>query len=214
MPKLSDLNGALAKALDMTENAITQFTRRAREAGLISQAGRGPGGAEMTIIDAVNSIIAVVGGEYAKDSADTIRGCRQLVLHDRYRARGKVAVRATPNLESVPLSEIEHLHYLAEVLELLFHRAIDGSLAAYADAYEASSGNDAPALTIQFNWPPRNVRLEYWKPGSDGAPGFRNNLRFFPPSSSTGATANLTQSKTINHRAILEIANLFRKEPP
>jgi|GEM_PF-4905453 len=209
MPKLSDLNEALAKAFGMSENAITQFTRRAREAGLISQAGRGPGGAEMTLTDAVNGIIAVAGSEYAKDSAETITACRKLVLIDRYRSRGKIAVRPTLDLESVLLSEIESVHYFAEVLELLLCRAIDGSLAAYVVDHVARSGSDyPPTLTIHFNWPPRNARLEYWEPSHMA----RNNLRYALPAPSTGHGANLTQSKIINHRAILEIANLFRKE--
>src|ERR1700687_3500599 len=66
MALLSELVTAVAQAEGMEEVTVGVFARHAREAGLISQAGRGRGAARMTVRDAANLIIAVNACALAK----------------------------------------------------------------------------------------------------------------------------------------------------
>ena len=61
MATLSNLVSALAQVTGLPEATVFAYGRFAREAGLISQAGRGLGGAQMTATDATNLLFAVCG---------------------------------------------------------------------------------------------------------------------------------------------------------
>jgi hypothetical protein len=88
MALLSDLVTAVARAEGMEEVTVGIFARHAREAGLISQAGRGRGAARMTVRDAVNLIIAVNACGLAKDVQYGVEQFRRLpntgVRHEAY----------------------------------------------------------------------------------------------------------------------------------
>jgi hypothetical protein len=78
MALLSDLVTAVAQAEGMEEVTVGVFARHAREAGLISQAGRGRAAARMTVRDAVNLMIAVNACGLAKDVQYDVERFRRL----------------------------------------------------------------------------------------------------------------------------------------
>lgn len=67
MALLSDLVRIVAAVEGLEEVSVGIFASHAREAGLISQGGRGRSAAKMTIVDAANLLIAVNGCQFAKD---------------------------------------------------------------------------------------------------------------------------------------------------
>lgn len=75
---LAQLVDALSEATGIEPATVFSFGRFAREAGLISQGGRGRGGAAMTLRDAANLCIAVMGSEVARDGHKAIHAFRSL----------------------------------------------------------------------------------------------------------------------------------------
>lgn len=67
MALLSELVRVVAEYEGMDEVSVGIFARHAREAGLISQGGRGRSAAKMTARDAANLLMAVNGCSLAKD---------------------------------------------------------------------------------------------------------------------------------------------------
>jgi hypothetical protein len=78
MATLSNLVSALAHVTGLPEATVFAHGRFAREAGLISQAGRGLGGAQMAATDATNLLLAVGGTRVTREAEKTIRALRQL----------------------------------------------------------------------------------------------------------------------------------------
>ncbi|WP_162596162.1 hypothetical protein [Methylobacterium sp. 17Sr1-1] len=78
MALLSDLVRTVAAVEGMDEVSVGIYARAAREAGFISQGGRGRSAAKMSVIDAVNLIIAVNGCALAKDVPNSIPIYRNL----------------------------------------------------------------------------------------------------------------------------------------
>jgi hypothetical protein len=79
MARLSDLVKVLAMTEGLDEVSVGIFARRAREAGLILQGGRGRSAARMTVRDAANLLIGVNASALAKDVPKVIKGYRNLV---------------------------------------------------------------------------------------------------------------------------------------
>jgi hypothetical protein len=61
MATLSDLVTTLSWATSIPEATVFAYGRFAREAGFISQSGRGKGAAKMALTDAANLLIAIGG---------------------------------------------------------------------------------------------------------------------------------------------------------
>jgi hypothetical protein len=78
MATLSNLISALADATGLPEATVFAYGRFAREAGLVSQAGRGLGGAQMTASDATNLLFAVCGSRVTRDAGKAIAALRSL----------------------------------------------------------------------------------------------------------------------------------------
>ena len=78
MATLSNLVSALAQVTGLPEATVFAYGRFAREAGLISQAGRGLGGAQMTATDATNLLFAVCGSRVTRDAGKAIAALRLL----------------------------------------------------------------------------------------------------------------------------------------
>jgi hypothetical protein len=77
---LSDLVNAVAAVEGLDQVSVGIIARAAREAGLISQKGRGRGAAQMHTRDAANLLIAVNGSSLAKDVRDKVPLLRGLKL--------------------------------------------------------------------------------------------------------------------------------------
>jgi hypothetical protein len=78
MATLSKLVKAVAQVEGLDEVTVGIYARAAREAGFISQGGRGRGAAQMTIEDAANLLIAVNGCPLAKDVKKRLPAIRKL----------------------------------------------------------------------------------------------------------------------------------------
>jgi hypothetical protein len=72
MALLSTMVKAVAEIEGLDETQVGWIARYLREAGLISQAGRGRGAARMSAKDAANLLIAVNGSASAKDAVKTV----------------------------------------------------------------------------------------------------------------------------------------------
>ena len=78
MALLSDLVRIVASVEGLEEVSVGIFARAAREAGYISQGGRGRSAAKMTVRDAANLLIAVNGCSLAKDVSTMVDIIRNL----------------------------------------------------------------------------------------------------------------------------------------
>jgi hypothetical protein len=78
MATLSDLVRVVAAVQGMDETSVMVMARLAREAGHISQGGRGFSAARMTVRDGANLLIAVNASPTGKDVAATIKRYRSL----------------------------------------------------------------------------------------------------------------------------------------
>lgn len=85
MALLSELVQVIAKREGLEEVSVGIFARHAREAGLISQGGRGRSAAKMSIRDAANLLIAVNGCALAKEVAERVPLIRDLPVRTRSR---------------------------------------------------------------------------------------------------------------------------------
>lgn len=81
MAVLSDLVTALAAATGLPGATVFAYGRFAREAGLISQKGRGRGAAEVTTKDAANLLLAVGATGITRESGNAIKSYRRLKGH-------------------------------------------------------------------------------------------------------------------------------------
>lgn len=77
MARLSDLVSVLAKTLNVDEATVALIARYLREAGLISQKGRGRGAAHMTPRDAANLLIGVMASSATKGGPESVRLVRE-----------------------------------------------------------------------------------------------------------------------------------------
>jgi hypothetical protein len=78
MATLTNLVSALAHVTGLPEATVFAYGRFARQAGLISQGGRGLGGAQMTATDATNLLFAVCGTRVTRDAGKAISALRPL----------------------------------------------------------------------------------------------------------------------------------------
>lgn len=81
MALLSDLVKIVAAVEGLEEVSVGIFARHAREAGLITQGGRGRSAAKMTTRDAANLLLAVNGCALAKDISDIVPRLRALPIY-------------------------------------------------------------------------------------------------------------------------------------
>lgn len=78
MAVITDLVQVIASVEGLDEVTVGVFARHVREAGLISQRGRGRNAAKMTVQDAANLLIAVNASGYAKDGPEAVATYRAL----------------------------------------------------------------------------------------------------------------------------------------
>jgi hypothetical protein len=78
MATLSDLVAALAGVTGLPESMVFAYGRFARQAGLISQKGRGRSAASMTLPDAANLLIAVAGTGVTREAGTAVEAFRSL----------------------------------------------------------------------------------------------------------------------------------------
>lgn len=133
MPKISDLIKDMAAVLHIEQTTVQTYARRLREAGLLSQGGRGRGGADATPLDAARLLIALSVDAYAKDAPQTVRD------FGRLRCSRETPLRGESN--RIQYDKLR----MAKLLRLPADAALEDVLAAIIAAY---GGEDEEAATI------------------------------------------------------------------
>lgn len=159
MAKLSALIPAVANSLGLPEKTVAIYARHLREARLISTGGRGPGGAEMTPQDCANLLVAILGGNLAKDAALTVQHYASLPAGgDEQRDRWELESFKIPELIT-----LQERHSFGAALEALIASAKDGHLQqAMAEACPTMGGyriHLAPRIEISLIGPRAVARI-------------------------------------------------------
>ena len=81
MARRSDLVKATADALKLDERTVQLCARHLREAGLISQKGRGRSAAHMTPTDATNMLLGVMSSSVLQDAPANVRAAREAAFN-------------------------------------------------------------------------------------------------------------------------------------
>jgi hypothetical protein len=142
---LSELTRGLAIATGLPEATVFAYGRFAREAGYISQKGRGRGAAEMTVTDAANLLIALAGTATTREAGSAVKQFRLLQTHfllfpdsdDMFISWLKPLVphkagprQLAPGLPKAQIAEEEHTldANFGQFFEFLIDQAISGEL--------------------------------------------------------------------------------------
>lgn len=81
MATLTELVSALAESLGVPERTLSVCARYVREAGLISQKGRGPSAAKMAPADAANLLLGIMSANELQESAACAQRAREFVCY-------------------------------------------------------------------------------------------------------------------------------------
>ena len=102
MPKLSDLVHDIAVVFRIDEKTVATYARHLREAGLLSQGGRGRHAANATALDAARLLIAMSVPGHAKDSPEAVADFGGLVMYQASEAdeRPKLRIAVFLGLET------------------------------------------------------------------------------------------------------------------
>ena len=122
MAKLSGLIPILAELLALPEKSVAMYARHLREARLITTGGRGLGGAKMSPKDCSNLLIAIMGGNYAKDAAKTVRKYRRIT------PRADHTIWQLDRLDLPGLKTLPARHHFGRAFDRLFSAAANGTL--------------------------------------------------------------------------------------
>ena len=125
----NELIAMVAKLEGLPEPAVARVAGRLREAGLISQSGRGPRAARATVTDAANLLIAVNAAPVPEDAPKIVAWHRGMV---NYRHAPRPEEIGAGGAERAFLRDIafitENLATFGEVFERLLAMAADGAL--------------------------------------------------------------------------------------
>jgi len=215
MASSTQLSECVAKQLGLPEATVALHMRNVREAGLITQGGRGRSSARMTAADAAHLLIASVGSLNPKDSVEVVKKYAGIV-----KTKGtKWETGLVPKLDQLPTQ-----HTFAEALTALI---------------ESAMANDIPiknkdevgfeAILITLFWPWDGAKIEFYK--FDEAKYRRDPSKyvmkpaephwlmygagfFLAPSSppitpSTISKADFQQERKFTHRTIFALAKLL-----
>jgi len=160
MATLSDLVKTLAGVTGLPEATVFAYGRFAREAGLISQSGRGRGAATMTVRDAANLLIALGGTAVTRDAGKTIRQFRAM--------RGQIELLDYEFADSFsewlkPLTGLRKLQKgiistnFGEFLEFLIHEAGTGRLARFLRTIPTGELLDPEKWDLNLHYDPHQL---------------------------------------------------------
>lgn len=171
MALLSDLVKVVAAVEGIDEVSVGIFARAAREAGLLTQKGRGRGAAHMSKTDAANLLIAVNGSTLAKEVPHRVPQFRALKLSPRHSGWW-----SGPDLDELLVANKEfgaQLEYLIEMAKPI--RASDSKLSRLIGTmYDKEDLKYAkkrkldfplPELRIVFQLPMPTTSIQLWSTG-------------------------------------------------
>ncbi|CAH1662716.1 MULTISPECIES: hypothetical protein [Hyphomicrobiales] len=114
MALLTELVKAIATVEGIEESFVTGVARYLREAGLISQAGRGRGAAKMTYADATALLIGVNATSMAKDAENVVSAFRSLTRTSESNIKsGNISISSSIPLNASFSSALERLLMMA-----------------------------------------------------------------------------------------------------
>lgn len=158
MGKLSELVPFMADILKVPKTSVAVIARHARAEGKISIKGRGPGGAEMTVTDCTNLLLATMccqsGLGMSKNAGGIIDYYRHLEI---YYPKDRTGI-----------SVFEDMHPKCDTRN--FGTSIDGILEQYSNTTHDTS---EPALSISISRSYASIKLF-------NIPGPSYEIRYFP----------------------------------
>jgi len=140
----------VADALHVPEPTVAVHDRNLRTAGLRSKSGRGRGAAKVTARDAASLLVAVLGSEQVKDSADAVR--RYGTTGAQLRPADRKALNA---LGITELTALPRDHSFIDAVEALIESAATGSLATWTPSPTKGTrkADDVPLIEIAAHSP-------------------------------------------------------------
>ena len=149
MASSTQLSECVAKQLGLPESTIALHMRNIREAGLITQGGRGRSSARMTAADAAHLLVASVGSLNPKDSVEVI---------GKYASIGKTkgsnwATGLVPKLD-----QLRNQHTFAEALTALIESGMANDL-----PIKNRDQTNLEAILITLFWPWSGAKIEFYK---------------------------------------------------
>jgi hypothetical protein len=138
MATLSDLVTALAGVTGLPKSTVFAYGRFARQAGLISQKGRGRSAASMTLTDAANLLIAVAATGVTREAGTAVEAFRSLRrgrLYDLAAVRSLALLKWLEPLGIKPLDQDDEYSFevrcdFGRFLEHLIAATLTGDLTA------------------------------------------------------------------------------------
>lgn len=218
MASSTQLSECVAKHLGLPEATVALHMRNIREAGLITQGGRGRSSARMTPADAANLLMASVGSLNPKDSVEVV---------GKYAGIEKTR-RSNWEFGLVPkLDQLQKQHTFAEALTALIESAMANDI-----PIKNKDEVDFEAILITLFWPWDGAKIEFYK--FDEAKYRRDPSKyvmkpakphwlaygasfFLAPSNppitpSIISKADFQQERKFTHRTIFALAEILRGE--
>ncbi|MEZ5782372.1 MAG: hypothetical protein R3D70_12240 [Rhizobiaceae bacterium] len=221
MATIGDLVRMIAQAEGIDEVSVDVYARRAREAGFISQGGRGRSAPKMTVRDAANLLIAVNASPTGREVHRIVPYFRELEL-------------AGSNYTTAFFDEAEHysgvvIHAttassFGEALEILIEGAAEGTslqddlfggktpvtdskLRRDFETVEQKMGAvNKPVLNVSFNQKARGVRIAFLNEEVSHDPVIAEAQWTGPAPASDG---DQEVTITISDKTIVAVANLI-----
>lgn len=197
MATSTELTKRMASALGVPEPTVALQMRLIREAGMMTQGGRGRSAAHMTAGDAAALLIAVVGAISPKDSVEAVRSYGSI----------KVTTSELPPGSFPEFDALGEVHSFAEGIAAIIQASVSRDI----------TEGDVRYIWVELFWPWSACKVSFivdeelqWivqyggtievKPGGTG-------IRFTSPYRVAG---DLKQTRRFTQETIISIAKLLR----
>jgi hypothetical protein len=193
---------AVAIALDMPEETVTQHDRNLAVAGLRTMGGRGRSAPDVTPSDAARLLVATLGSIRTKDSVHTVKAYERVIFQAQD-LEGRDAV-ADPAIAALPAQ-----HNVVDALAALIHEAsqpvtdLDAHLQRFAPMF----------MTFEAPWVKASIHHRV-------TGGFRYRTREWskgdhteePPHRRYARYSGILQKRDIYGTAIMLLGRAFRED--
>jgi hypothetical protein len=149
MASSTQLSECVAKQLGLPEATVALHMRNIREAGLITQGGRGRSSARMTATDAAQLLITSAGSLNPKDSVEVVE--RYAGIEKTRRSKWKIGL--VPKLDQLPKR-----HTFAEALTALIESAMANEI-----LIENKDEVESDAILITLFWPWDGAKIQFYR---------------------------------------------------
>jgi hypothetical protein len=167
MPTLPQLKETLEKVLVDPDLKTEIYARPLRKDHLLTTGGRGVNAPQVTVRDAANLLIAILGNAAAIKGPETVKTYRDLrQLRRRAGPRGRRTAQPQRMRDPIalPLDHLRDAHYLGDLIEVLIYRAADGDLRRRVDSWRKRK-DSRPPLTLRLLGP--TAAAQVWIPMLD-----------------------------------------------